>query len=149
MEKRKLILAALAVSSIGVIPLTASAEIYVNIAPPTPRHEVIPAHRAGHVWVPGYWDYRGNRYVWVRGHFERERRGMYYHPVRWYERDGRWVREGGRWDRERWVDNRDHRGRGGPNGDRDRDGIPNRVDRDKDGDGVPNRFDNNPNNPRR
>ena len=31
--------------------------------------------------------------------------------------------------------------------DRDRDGIPNRVDRDRDGDGVPNRFDRNPNNP--
>ena len=30
-------------------------------------------------------------------------------------------------------------------GDRDGDGIPNRVDRDRDGDGVPNRFDRNPN----
>ena len=30
-------------------------------------------------------------------------------------------------------------GRG--NGDRDRDGIPNRIDRDRDGDGIPNRFD--------
>jgi hypothetical protein len=33
--------------------------------------------------------------------------------------------------------------------DRDRDGIPNRVDRDRDGDGVPNRYDERPNNPRR
>lgn len=30
-------------------------------------------------------------------------------------------------------------------GDRDGDGIPNRVDRDRDGDGVPNRVDRNPN----
>ena len=29
--------------------------------------------------------------------------------------------------------------------DRDRDGVPNRIDRDRDGDGVPNRFDRNPN----
>ena len=33
--------------------------------------------------------------------------------------------------------------------DRDRDGIPNRLDRDRDGDGVRNRDDARPNNPRR
>jgi hypothetical protein len=33
--------------------------------------------------------------------------------------------------------------------DRDRDGIPNRVDNDRDGDGVPNQLDRRPNNPRR
>ena len=41
-------------------------------------------------------------------------------------------------------DHRDHR-----DGDRDHDGIPNRVDRDRDGDGVRNRQDSNPNNPYR
>ncbi|MEQ1774136.1 MAG: hypothetical protein ABL891_10190 [Burkholderiales bacterium] len=34
-------------------------------------------------------------------------------------------------------------------GDRDRDGVPNRVDRDRDGDGVPNSRDSRPDNPRR
>jgi len=34
-------------------------------------------------------------------------------------------------------------------GDRDRDGIPNRVDRDRDGDGVRNRYDRRPDNPYR
>ena len=34
-------------------------------------------------------------------------------------------------------------------GDRDRDGIPNRVDRDRDGDGVRNSQDRRPNDPRR
>ncbi len=34
-------------------------------------------------------------------------------------------------------------------GDRDRDGVPNRVDRDRDGDGVNNRVDRRPDNPRR
>jgi hypothetical protein len=33
--------------------------------------------------------------------------------------------------------------------DRDRDGIPNRVDRDRDNDGVPNYADRRPNNPYR
>ena len=42
----------------------------------------------------------------------------------------------------------DHRG-GYRSGDRDRDGIPNRMDRDRDGDGVPNRQDRRPDDPRR
>lgn len=33
--------------------------------------------------------------------------------------------------------------------DRDRDGVPNRMDYDRDGDGVPNHMDSRPNNPRR
>lgn len=41
------------------------------------------------------------------------------------------------------------RGGGARPGDRDRDGVPNRVDRDRDGDGVPNRQDSRPNDPRR
>lgn len=147
MLKRKLLLAALAVSSIGLIPVPASAEvgIYLDFAPPASRYEVVPAPRAGYVWQPGYYDWRNGRHVWLRGHWVRERRGYYWHPNRWEQRDGRWSLERGRWDRERWADNRYSR-RGG---DRDRDGVPNRVDRDKDGDGVPNRYDNQPNNPRR
>jgi hypothetical protein len=33
--------------------------------------------------------------------------------------------------------------------DRDRDGIPNRIDADRDGDGIPNQYDRHPNNPSR
>jgi hypothetical protein len=144
MQKRKLLLAALAVSSIGAIPLTASADftIFATEAPPPMRHEVVPSARHGYVWAPGYWDYRNHHYVWVKGHWEKERRGMYWHPNRWEQRDGKWVMERGRWDRERFVEN--HR-----MGDRDRDGVPNRVDRDRDGDGVRNGADRAPDNPRR
>jgi hypothetical protein len=39
--------------------------------------------------------------------------------------------------------------RGARGGDRDHDGVPNRVDRDRDGDGVPNRHDRRPNDPDR
>ena len=122
MQKRKL-LAALVVSSIGVIPVAASAAaIIVTEAPPAPRHEVVPAARHGYVWAPGYWDHRHGHYVWVEGHWVKEKHGMYWHPNRWEQRDGHWVMEGGRWDRERYVENRH-------NGDRDGDGVPNRVDR--------------------
>jgi hypothetical protein len=149
MMKRKLIVAAaLAFSSIGLAPLPASADvgIFVDAAPPAPRYEVVPAPRAGYVWQPGYYDWRNGHHVWVRGQWIRERKGYYWHPSRWEQRDGRWTLQKGRWDRERWADNR---GRGGPGGDRDRDGIPNRFDRDKDGDGVRDSRDAAPNNPRR
>jgi hypothetical protein len=141
MWKRKALAAALTVSALGAFPLAASADkiILVDRAPPPPREEVVPAPRHGYVWAPGYWDWRNHHHVWVKGHWERERRGMHWHPSRWVERDGKYVFERGRWDRQRFA----------ANGDRDRDGIPNRVDRDKDGDGVANRFDRAPNNPHR
>ena len=144
MMKSKLLIAALAFSSLGALSTPASAEvgIYLDIAPPAPRYEVVPAARPGFVWQPGYWDWRHNRHTWVRGYWVKERNGMYWHPTRWEQRDGRWMLERGRWDRQRWADNRHV-------GDRDRDGIPDRADRDRDGDGVPNRFDNAPDNSRR
>jgi len=83
---RKTILAALLASS-AVFSLPAVCAIYVDIAPPAPRYEVVPAPRAGYVWVPGYWDWRGHRHVWTRGHWERERHGFYFHPNRWVERE--------------------------------------------------------------
>ena len=151
MWKRNALLGAIALSSIGLLPLPAAAQVYLEFAPPPPREEVMPRHRSGYVWQPGFWEWRDGRHVWVRGHWVRERRGMYWHPSRWVERDGRWYFERGRWDRERYAF-RDRDRDGVPNRydrDRDNDGIPNRVDRDRDNDGVPNRFDDRPNNPYR
>ena len=42
-----------------------------------------------------------------------------------------------------------YRDDGVPHKDRDRDGVPDRVDRDRDGDGVRNRQDRRPNDSRR
>jgi hypothetical protein len=149
MMKRKLLLGALAVSSIGILPLPAAAavSVYLDVAPPAPRYEVVPAPRAGYVWQPGYWDWRGDRHYWRKGYWVRERPGYYWHPSRWEQRDGRWFMRQGGWHRERYAyyDGR----RGNPYGDRDRDGVPNRYDRDRDNDGVPNRADSRPENPYR
>lgn len=94
--------------------------VNIRIAPPAPRVEVVPAPRAGYLWAPGYWNWRGNRHVWVNGNWVRARRGyVYMQPV--------WVQEGDRW--------------------RFRHGAWGRGDRDRDG--VPNRFDRHPDNPRR
>jgi hypothetical protein len=145
---RKTILGAVIAASLMGIGAAAQAQLVVNIAPPAPRHEVVPAARAGYVWAPGHYEYRGNNYTWVGGQWYTARNGYEYREPRWVQRgNGEWYMAGGNWER-------------GAYGDRDHDGVPNRFDRDsrdhrggrpadRDGDGVPDRFDNYPNNPRR
>ena len=130
---RTLLVSAMIAASIGGTALPAAARPYgvtIDVAPPPPREEMVPAPRRGYVWVPGYWDWRGQRHVWVRGTWVRARHGYVYAHPEWVQRDGHWVLRRGQWDR-------------------DRDGVPNRMDRDRDGDGVPNRRDSHPDNPRR
>jgi hypothetical protein len=57
------------------------------------------------------------------------------------QKDGRWSKEGGRWDRERYVENRENR--------ENRENHENRGNGDRDHDGVPNRVDQHPDNPNR
>jgi hypothetical protein len=138
-KKRKLLLAALAATSIScAVPAFAALDVYVDAPPPAARYEVVPAPRAGFVWQPGYWDWSHGRHAWHKGYWVKERRGYYWHPSRWEERNGRYHLVQGRWDRERYAF-----------GDRDHDGVPNRFDRDRDNDGVPNRYDRAPDNPNR
>lgn len=115
MNFRKSIIAVLC-ASIGVValPMAASAAtIYLNVAPPELRHEVVPAPRRGYVWSPGYWNAKGHRHVWQRGHWERNRVGFYRSAPTWTQRDNRWELQRGRWNK----------------GDRDGDGVPNVIDR--------------------
>ena len=130
--KRLIVSALVAAGFIGMAPvaLAADVDVYVNVAPPAPQYEVVPAPRPGHIWSPGHYVYRDGRHVWVAGSYIAERPGYVYHAPRWVERSGRYYYQAPRWDR-------------------DGDGVPNRVDRDKDGDGVPNRFDSRPANPSR
>jgi hypothetical protein len=97
----------------ALIATPASAHDSVYVAPP-PAYYYSPPPQA--VWVPGHWEWDGNRHVWVHGQY--------------------W-RGGG----DRWA----HRD-GGSRRDRDHDGIQNRYYRDRDGDGVPNWRDRAPNN---
>jgi hypothetical protein len=117
---KKILLASLIASSFASVPLTSFAQhrdraIIIREAPPPPREEVIPGPRRGHVWAPGHWAWRDGRHVWVRGHWVRERRGHHWVADSWAERNGRWAYQAGHWER------------GGR--DRDRDGVPNRIDR--------------------
>ena len=123
--------------------LSAPVNVDIRIAPPAPRHEVVPVGRPGYVWAPGYWDYRHKRYQWVSGHWVRERPGYHYNAPQWVQRGDRWTRTDGRWER---GDRQREAGWYYPDGTpgrivRDRDGNPNRYDRDRDNDGDRNRRD--------
>jgi hypothetical protein len=98
--KNRIVVGVLA-TSMALVALPGQARVYVDVdvAPPPPRVEVVPAPRVGYVWAPGYWAWRGHRHVWVRGNWARERRGYHWEPHRWEERGGRWHFEEGRWRR--------------------------------------------------
>jgi len=70
MNKRNALLAfCLAGGSLAAgVATPATADIYVRIAPPAPRYEAVPVVRPGWEWAPGYWNWSGRRYVWVKGH---------------------------------------------------------------------------------
>lgn len=61
--------------------------------PPPPRVETY-GSRPGFLFVKGRWNWSNNQWVWVDGHWERERAGY-----AWSE--GRWERRGNRWE---WID---------------------------------------------
>lgn len=103
MSVRNVMLAlCIATGSIATTVATpAAADIYVRIAPPAPRHEMVPVVRQGWEWAPGYWNWNGHRYVWVKGHRVRAQRGSHWVPHRWVEDGGRWRMDKGHWDRQR------------------------------------------------
>ena len=92
---RKLMIAGLVAAGLGSFAVPADArtnvDIILDVAPPPARVEVVPAARVGHVWVPGFWEWRGREHIWVAGHWVRERRGYVYKPARWEQVNGRWY----------------------------------------------------------
>jgi len=155
MIKTGFIAAALAVASLGAATTPAAAQTSISVQigqPPPPRYEVVPVARPGHLWVPGHWEWRGNRHTWVAGYYMRARPGYYYTQPTYVQYGNRWDYRPGHWSRGEARGHGHGHGHGHANngrGDRDRDGVPNGRDRDRDGDGVANRNDRQPNNPRR
>ncbi len=77
----------------------AQVSVDIGIAPPAARVEVVPAPRAGFVWAPGHWAYRGGRYVWAGGRWIGARPGWRWAPDRWEHRGARWHYAPGHWVR--------------------------------------------------
>lgn len=81
-------------------PAQAQAVIRVDVAPPAPRVEVIPAAPSPrHVWMPGYWNWDGRvrQHVWIGGRYDFARPQMTWVPARWVQKweylPGHWARQ--------------------------------------------------------
>ncbi|MFI5001114.1 MAG: YXWGXW repeat-containing protein [Reyranellales bacterium] len=74
----------------------------VNVPPPTPLFEAVPAPRPGYAWAPGYWRWENNRHVWGPGRWIEAPHGERWVADRWDHRDGArggWHYEPGHFDR--------------------------------------------------
>lgn len=85
---------------------TASAQAEPNISwgvtissgtPPPVRYEAPPPPRAAHVWVQGYWNWRGGAFVWVPGHWVAARPGYVYTQPQWVQGPQGWQLQRGGW----------------------------------------------------
>ena len=78
----------------------APGSVVVDQAPPPPQAEVQgnPPTPDQH-WVPGYWHWAGNRYLWNAGRWAAPPApNMVYEAPRWDNRGGHWVFSEGRWN---------------------------------------------------
>jgi|SRR5712691_11037090 len=79
---------------------TPPPEIIVRQPPPPPREEMpMPPPSQGQVWVPGYWNWNSNEWVWVQGRLEKppERMATWV-PGQWTQRGDAWVWRSGHWE---------------------------------------------------
>ena len=116
MDKRTLFMAGLAFA--GAVPFATSAAdvtsatiispsvaapvatpglVVVQVEPPAPRVEAMPAAREGYVWAPGYWSWDGSNYVWVEGRYVPALAGYSYMPPHWEAVNGGWTLVGEQW----------------------------------------------------
>ena len=78
----------------------AHGQVVINIAPPAPIVEKVPASRGPNwVWDPGHHQWNGHgRYVWVPGHWiRRPRAGAVWVPGHYDKRGPGWVWISGHW----------------------------------------------------
>ncbi len=72
------------------------AVVEVESEPPPPRYEEVVV-RPGFVFIQGRWNWNGGQWVWMNGHYERERVGYVWAPGRWERRGNRHVWVEGEW----------------------------------------------------
>ncbi len=91
----------LGLAVMGASPVArAQEEIEIEVAPPTPRVEVIPvAPSPRHFWIPGYWGWARGAHYWVPGRYEVLRPGWSWYSARWAPVGRRWHFYPGHWYR--------------------------------------------------
>lgn len=106
----------------AALSLPAAAQIPV---PPHPRLEIHIGHtrpprlrfeRRGprpdrfSIWIRGFWDWQGDQWIWVPGHWDRPRdRHVRWIVPRYHREYGGWRYEPGHWSDERVVEGEDYR----------------------------------------
>jgi hypothetical protein len=81
-------------------PVPVDSQVVVDVAPPAPYVEVVPAiPYPGAIWIGGYWGWYGGRHQWYPGRWDRGRPGYQYRPHAWVNQGGRWHLHGGGWAR--------------------------------------------------
>ena len=74
--------------------------VYVRVAPPPARQEIIPPRPAPKaVWIPGHWKWTGSGYKWVPGHWVLKPAGKAWVPGHWKKTGHGWVWIPGHWRR--------------------------------------------------
>jgi len=91
---KKFLLAALL--AVFLVPAAAHAQVVVRIGPIVETRG--PAPGRDFVWISGYHNWDGNRYVWTPGRWERPpHRHAVWVAHRWVHRHGGWVLVEGHW----------------------------------------------------
>ncbi len=88
-------------ATVATVPSpTGASSIVVMQAPPAAQQEVPTARpTSDHVWIPGYWSWRNERYEWTAGHWEiPPRSGAVWVPPRWQPEGTSWRFYEGYWD---------------------------------------------------
>src|SRR5215475_4096292 len=73
--------------------------VRVTVAPPVLRVEARPvAPSPRHLWIAGYWGWRGGRHIWLPGHWAMPpATGYVWEPARWENDSGAWTFYDGHW----------------------------------------------------
>jgi hypothetical protein len=87
-----------AVVEVPAPPPTPPVAVTTEPPPPLQREVIVERPSPTHVWINGYWAWRGNRHVWVPGHWERPPadRLVWVEP-RWERRGNGYVLVEGYW----------------------------------------------------
>jgi len=100
---KRLIIFSFILGSLALSNLGANAQIVVKVRPAKPKVLVVKraAPRSGVIFIDGHWKYnkRHGKYVWVKGHWVKKRRGYAYVPGRWRASRGGHVWVAGCWRR--------------------------------------------------
>jgi len=87
----------LAVSAMTLAGCAARA-VYVGTPPPAARHEVRPGKPFPNAfWIPGHWEWRGNKYVWKSGYWTKAVRGKKWVAGHWSKTPRGYVWIKGHW----------------------------------------------------